>query len=159
CKRVLPGLDPFEELVRLIEPVHTNFLTYNVLLILEVFLADIERAHAISFQPQAHLNAIAWQRFVIVGVIEIGVTVRIAAVGFDKLYVIKLLHVRRTLKHHVLKQVGKPCSAFGLNAKTNVVVDGNSNYWSIMVLRDYDFQTVREFVVDDGNVYWFRFES
>jgi hypothetical protein len=48
--------------------------------------------------------------------------------------------------------VGKPCSAFGLNAKTNIVINGNSNYWRVMVLRDYDFQTVREFVVDNGNV-------
>ena len=143
-----------KELVRLIQDVHANFFADHVLLVLQILFADIQRAHPIGFQPQAHLDAIARQRLVIVGVVEIGMAVQIAAVGFDKFRVLELLHVGRALKHHVLEEVRKAGAALRLDAKADVVINAHRDHRRHVIFRDHDLQTVRQFVIDHRHFDW-----
>jgi hypothetical protein len=66
----------------------------------------------------------------------------------------KLLHVLRTLEHHVFEQVSETGAAFGLHAKADVVIDGNGDDWRNMIF-GYDYlEAIRKLVVDERNVDW-----
>ena len=149
---VFPKTDPFEELVWLVQHVDANFLADDRLLVLKVFCADVERAHAVRFEPQSQLDAIAGQRFEIIGVIEIGVTVETPAICFDELGVLKLLHVCRSLKHHVLEEMRESGASFRLETKTHVVIDSDCNDRRHVIFGNHDFESVRQLVIDHRNV-------
>ena len=64
---------------------------------------------------------------------------------------LELLHVGRALKHHVLEKVGEARALFRLDAKANVVIDGDGDDGRVVVFGDDDAQAVRQFVIDDGD--------
>jgi hypothetical protein len=151
-ERVLPQTNPFEQPIRLVQHVYANLFTHDSLLVLEVLLADVERTHAIRFEPEAEFHAIARHRLVIVCVVKIRMTIQTATVRLDEFCVLKLLHVRRTLKHHVFEQMREAGAALRLEPEADVVIHGNRDHGRGVIFRDHHFETIRKFVIDDRNV-------
>ncbi len=85
--------------------------------------------------------------------------VKTAAVGLNELGMLELLHVCRTLEHHVLKQVRKPGAPFWFHAKANVVVNAYCDYGCDVIFGDDDFEAIGKFVIDHRDVQWFSVET
>ncbi len=81
--------------------------------------------------------------------------IQTSAVCLDELRVLKLLHVRRTLKHHVFEEMREAGAALWFEPEADVVIDGNRDHWRDVIFRDHHLQAVRKFVIDDRNVEWF----
>jgi hypothetical protein len=116
-------VEPRETAIGLVHHVDANFLFDDITLVAEIFVVNFQRAHAIGLQPQHALEGIGGHGFEVVGDVVVRGAVEHAATGIDELDVLHLGSVGGTLKHHVLEEMGEAAPAFGLEAKTDLVVD------------------------------------
>ena len=78
---------------------------HRVALVVEIGLRDPQRAHAVGFQKQRHVQLIGRNALVIIGGVVAGGAVHVAAVHSHQNQVFALAHVFRALEHHVLEQM------------------------------------------------------
>ena len=81
--------------------------------------------------------------------------IQTSAVRLDEFCVLKLLHVRRALKHHVFEEMREAGAALRFEPEADVVIDGNRDHGRDVIFGDDDLEAVRKFVIDDWNVEWF----
>ncbi len=140
-------VEPGEAAVRLIHDVDADFFFHYVALVAQVFVINLQRAHAICFQPQNAIKRVARHGLVIVGYVVVGRAVQQTATGIDQLDVLHFRGVRRALEHHVFEQVREATAPLRLETKANFVVHADGNDRSRSVRRDDHFQAIRQCLV------------
>ena len=115
-------IQPRKAAVGLVHHVDADFFLHHVALIAEIFVVHLEGAHAIGFEPQDAFERIRRNRLEIVRDVVMRGAIEKAAGGIDETDVLHLSGVFRTLKHHVLEQMGEAAAASRLETKADLVI-------------------------------------
>jgi hypothetical protein len=137
-------IEPRKSAVRLVHHVDADFFLHDVALVAQVFIVNLEGAHAVGLEPQHAFERIGRYGLVVVCYIVVRRAIEHAAAGIDQLDVLHLRSVPGALKHHVLKQMREAAAALRLQAKTNFVVDADGDHRRGGVRHDDHLQSVRQ---------------
>ena len=135
-------IEPGEAAVGLVEHVDADFFLDDVALVAQIFVVDLQGAHAIGFEPQHAFERVRGHRLVVVGDVVVRRAVEHAAGGIDQLDVHHFSGVLGALKHHVLEQMREAAAPARLEAKSDVVVDADGDDGRGAVRRDHHAQAV-----------------
>ena len=111
-------------------------------LIVKIDLGDRQAGHAVRFQPQRQRKLVGWQRLIIGGYINRGISIYDAPSRRNELAHAAFRQIWRAFKHHVFKQMGESASAFGVIGSADLIPDINRNCWRRNIARQNDLQTV-----------------
>ncbi len=149
---VLRQLQPRKAAIRLIEHVDLHFLLDHALLVHQIFLGDIQTAHAVGLGPQHRFQRVRGKGFEVVGEVEARRAIQRAAESLDQFEKLSLGEILRALKHQVLEEMRKARAILRLDAEADVVVDADGGHRHRMIRGKHDAKPVVELVVLDGNV-------
>ena len=115
-------IQPRKAAVGLVHHVDADFFLHHVALIAEIFVIYLEGAHAIGFEPQDAFEGIRRNCLEIVRNIVMRGAIEQAAGGIDETDVLHFSGVFRTLKHHVLEQMGEAAAASRLETEADLII-------------------------------------
>ena len=141
---VLADVDPHEAAVGLVLHVDADLFLDHVLLVLQRLGVEVERLHAVGFEPQHRLERRDRRGLDVVGEVGAGRAVVAAAAAGDHLVEHALRRVRRALEHQVLEQVREAGAVLRLQAHADVVDHRDADGRRAVVLGDDDGQAVVE---------------
>ncbi len=133
--------------VRLVLDALPALVADHILLVGEVGLIDLieQITHSIGFEPQRELEAIGRHGLEVVGPIEVGGPVQIAAAGALQQPEVRVARdVLRALKHHVLEQVGEAGSPRIFVRGTDVVPQVDRDERQPVIFGQDHFEAVRQ---------------
>src|SRR6185295_15737149 len=136
--------------VRLIVIPQSLFFLNGVALVIQILLRDLQRAHPIAFQPERQRQVTRREGFVVVCPLCGSGAVHGAAGGKDILKVSRLGNVFRSLKHHVLEEMGETGSSQLFITRTDVVVQSDGYDRHSMVFAQNNAKTIGKIKLLDG---------
>ena len=107
--------------VRLVVHAHAPLFFDRLALVVDVFLGDRRRPHAVRFEEQRHVELIRRHLLEIDRVILIGLPVVAAAVVFDERRELAIGDVLRSFEHQVLEQMGEAGAPLSLVPRPDVI--------------------------------------
>ncbi len=110
-----------------------------------------QRAHPVRLQPERELQLVGRHGLEVVGALEARGAVERTAGALDQLEVPVVGHVRGSLEHEVLEQVGQPGAALHLVPGAHVVPEADRGHRGQVVLGEDDAQAIGQAVLGDGD--------
>ena len=139
---LLRDVDPHEAAIGLVLHVDADFFLDHVLLVLQRLGVEVERLHAIGFQPQDRFQCRHRGNLDVVGVIRPGGTIVAAAAAGDHLVERALRRIRRALEHQVLEEVREAGAILRLQAHADLVDDADTHHRCAAIFRNNHRQAI-----------------
>ncbi len=145
-ERVLADVDPHEAAIGLVLDVVADLLLDHVLLVLQRFRVEVQRAHPVRFQPQHRFQRRDRRGFDVVGEVGAGGAVVAAATAGDHAVEHALARLWRALEHQVFEQVRKTRAVARFQAHADAVDHADPDHRRAVVLGHHHGQAVVEFL-------------